>query len=238
MDGIAQFGRYLAILDGDLRQRVAANFRLVELPGVTVPSATIGQARIGDVLVDGDVQAAGAIYASTHLKVGPLGIGSQGPVSGSPGGSICSWQKYTLSNDGAHFTSNNVAGIAIPASEIARPVLFALPPRGKIEKISIKTTTACSGIGFRTCTSTVGDSIGGETYYTNSIYDLHAAVSDTNFQDAMPGFAASGVTVPLLRASATYAGSNIMAVLTANQNWNAHALNLVVDYDICWAGLP
>ena len=236
-DGIAQFGKYLTVLDGDFRQRLAANFVLIDLSGIDAASATIGQAKIGDVLVDGDLNA-GAVYARTHLKVGPLGIGSQGPISGSPGGSICSWQKYRLSNDGVYFTVNGLATITIPASEIARPTLFALPPRGKIEKISLKTIAACSGNGFLTCTTTVGDSVGGDEYYTSSSYDLHIAVSDANFQDAMPGFAASGVNVPLLHSSATFAGSDVKAILTANRNWNASALHLVVDYEVCWSTLP
>lgn len=134
---------------------------------------------------------------------------------------------YTVSNNGTNFTVNGVAGIAIPAAVTASPVLFALPAKGRVLGVSEKTTTAWSGTGFTSFAETIGDSVGGTTYYNSNAYDLDAAVGNTNFQN----------TAGLFK-SASYAGSNVVVVITANQNLNTNAITGVTDIEVCWVTLP
>jgi hypothetical protein len=137
---------------------------------------------------------------------------------------VCSL--YTLSNNGTNWTVNGVPGIAIPSAMSSSPVLFALPARGKILWSTVKTTTAWSGTGFTSFGITIGDSVGGTTFYTSSSYDMFVAVSNTNFQDSV------------MFKSATFAGSNVVAVLTANQNLNANTITGVTAIDVCSVVIP
>lgn len=163
------------------------------------------------------------------------------PVS-TPGATVPSCAKYTLSNNGTNWTVNGAAGTAIPAATATTtgtsPVLFALPAKGQIHSIQAKTTTAWSGTGFTSMTLSIGDSAGSTTSYTSTTYNMFAATGNTNFQVAMPGFTASGHNVPLLLSSITYAGSNVLAAITGNQNLNANTITGVTDIDICWVTLP
>jgi hypothetical protein len=117
-------------------------------------------------------------------------------------------------------------------------VLFALPAKGEIDSITTKTTVTWFSVGMTSAKSTVGDSVGGGMSYTSATYNLLTAVGNTNFQNARPGFTVSGNDVPLLIPKVTYAGSNVMATLTSNQNWNAAPITGSTDYTICWKTLP
>ena len=164
------------------------------------------------------------------------GTGLPGVIVNDAPNSTC--RTYTLSNNGTNFLVNSTTGIAIPASTAASVVLFPLPAKGMLQSLRIKSTTAWTGTGFTSATISIGDSVGGTTYYTSTTYDMHAATGNTNFQEAASGFTAAGTTVPLLHTADTYAGSNVIAALTANQNWNANPLTGVTDITACWITLP
>jgi len=84
--------------------------------------------------------------------------------------------------------------------------LVALPAKAKILGITIKSATAFSGSGFTDVSMTIGDGT-THTAYVSSSYDLDAAVSNTNFSDTD------------LYKSTSFASGNIVARLTANQNF-------------------
>jgi hypothetical protein len=143
---------------------------------------------------------------------------------GDPSSPRC--DRFTLSNNGTNWTVNGTVGAAIAAATTQSVTLFALPARGKITGITTKTSTAWNGTGFTTLTSTVGDSVGGATTYMSSAYDLTAAASNTNFLDAA------------VFKSSTFAGSNVQAALTANQNLNANTITGTADFIVCWCTIP
>jgi len=163
--------------------------------------------------------------AQTYAKAAKL--------SAAPGGLVHTCGTYTLNNNGTNWTvafngGTAVVGAAIAASATQSVTLFALPARGKItDIITTKTTTAWSGTAFTTITSTIGDSVGGTTYYTSSPFENTAATSNTNYQDAVP-----------LKSSASYAGSNVSVSLTANQNLNAQTITGITDFSVCWETIP
>jgi hypothetical protein len=117
-------------------------------------------------------------------------------------------------------------GVAISAATTQAVPLWYIGPKYKLTKVSVKTTTAWSGTGFTTLTATIGDSVGGTTYYLPGSYDMTAAVSNTNFSDSV------------LLKSATWAGSNLTLALTANQNLNANTLTGGLDITACVASIP
>jgi hypothetical protein len=135
--------------------------------------------------------------------------------------------KYTLSNNGTNWTvavngGTPAVGAAISGAATQSVVLFALPSNGIVTGADIKTTTAWSGTGFTLLTTTLGDSVGGATLYDSVPYDLAATVTNTNFFDSS------------LFKHGSYAGSNVVAALTANQNLNANTITGAVDFRVCW----
>jgi hypothetical protein len=199
-----------------------------------------------------------AIYASVAVSIsgsGNQGISTSWTVPGvySPtvtenlttaaGSATPSCSVYTVSSNGSSFTvavNRGTArpGAVIPASPTASVVLFALPAKGEIDSITTKTTVTWFSVGMTSAKSTIGDSVGGGMSYTSATYNLLTAIGNTNFQNARPGFTVSGNDVPLLIPKVTYAGSNVMATLTSNQNWNAAPITGSTDYAICWKTLP
>lgn len=167
---------------------------------------------------------------STFSEVNPLPLVASALNTTAPGGNVESCATYTLGNNGTNWTvavngGTAVAGAAIAAATSQSVALFSLPAGGFLTgRIVSKTSTAWSGSGFTSFTSTIGDSVGGATKYTSSTYDMAAAVGDTNFQDTAP---AAGLS--------TFAGSTVNAVITANQNLNTSAITGATDYRICWA---
>ena len=150
-------------------------------------------------------------------------------IPGSPDLPTCT--RYRLSNNGTNWTvavngGTATVGAAIAASATQQVVLFALAANSMIAGIDIKTSTAWSGTGFTSITTTVGDSAGSATSYTSSTYEQTAAVSNTNFQDSA------------LFKHITFAGSNVVAALTANQNLNANTITGSTDFRICVASIP
>lgn len=137
---------------------------------------------------------------------------------------------YTLSNDGSSWTvAVNGAPAAsgppmAPAATQDIP-LFALPPRGTITGVRVKTTTAWAGAGFSSFNLSIGDSAGGPAFYA-AAYDLAAAQSETNFNGAA------------LFKSATDAGSQVIAHITTDAALNASPITGAVEVDVCWVKLP
>jgi hypothetical protein len=199
-----------------------------------------------------------AIYASVAVSIS--GSGNQGistywttPTVYTPtvtenlttaaGSTVPSCSVYTLSNNGSNFTVAVNRGTAlpvltIPSSTIASVVLFPLSAKSEIDSITTKTTSAWSSSGMTTATSTVGDSAGTGKSYTSTAYNLMAVVGNTNFQSARTGFSVSGTNAPLLASKVTYGGSNVIATLTSNQNWNTAPVSGTTDYAVCWKTLP
>lgn len=169
-------------------------------------------------------------FTGTGVSCADSGGITQCTITGS-GTPSYACHTYALSNNGTNWTvavdgGGAVAGAAIAASATQSVTLFALGARLKVVGLASKTTTAWSGTGFTSFDSTVGDSVGGTTFYTSIAYDLDAAVTNTNFQDAT------------MWKSATYAGSNVQAVITANQNLTTNPITGVAEYQICTATLP
>lgn len=122
-----------------------------------------------------------------------------------------------------------VTGASLTAAATTQNIiLFALSSRAKIVGITMKSTIAFSATGLASMTVDIGDSVGGNTFYTAVAYNLFAAVSNTNFSDG-PG--------PIYK-SATFAGSNVLAHFTANQNMNANPITGSVGIDVCTVTLP
>ena len=146
------------------------------------------------------------------------------------------WLRFTVSNNAAtNWTlaaNGNTAGpaAAIAAATSQSVPLYFLGPKYQVCGVQLKANTAFTATGLTTLTATVGDSVGGSTFYTSTTYDLMAAPGNTNFQ----------AKIPALAAASTYAGSNVTLELTgANQNLNAQA-NLAgsVDVRLCIQAIP
>ena len=67
--------------------------------------------------------------------------------------------------------------------------LYYVGAKYKIAKTSVKTTTAFTGT--TTLTTSIGDSVGGATFYDAANRDLMAAVANNNFHDASPNLSAT-----------------------------------------------
>ena len=159
--------------------------------------------------------------------------GASGASNAGAGGtgSTPSCTLYTLANNGTNWTTaaNSAppsTGPAIASSNTQDVPLFGLPPRGTITGIREKTTTAWSGAGFTTLNLSVGDSVGGPSFYTPPSYSLTAAATNTNFRNT-----------PLF-LGATDAGSIVTAHITANAALNSAAITGSLAIDICWVTLP
>ena len=74
---IALFGKEIVILDDN------SILHVLEIPGLSIPSLNVDQLHVGTLIADQDIRAEGTILANTGLKAGPVGTGSQGPVSGT-----------------------------------------------------------------------------------------------------------------------------------------------------------
>ncbi len=156
-------------------------------------------------------------------------VTSSGSTSGSSSTPSCTL--YTLANNGTNWTTavNSApptTGLAIASADTQDVPLFGLPPRGTITGIREKTTAAWTGTGFTSLNLSVGDSAGGPAFYTPPSYNLTAAATNTNFRNT-----------PLF-LSATDAGSNVTAHITANAALNSAAITGAVAIDVCWVTLP
>lgn len=78
--GIDFFGKYL-LLAGN-RFGVASQFAILELPGFVVPSVTAGSVQAEQISAK-EIRTNGPLSSDTGVSAGPMGVGSQGPVSGS-----------------------------------------------------------------------------------------------------------------------------------------------------------
>jgi len=121
--------------------------------------------------------------------------------------------------------SGSPADILALAAGLTQDVpIYFVGAKYKIPKTSVKTTTAFAGTA--TLTASIGDSVGGATFYDSTNYNLQAAVSNSNFRDASPN------------TSATWAGSNLqLHVISTVQNIssiNAGAM----DVTLCVSSIP
>jgi len=202
---------------------VPATTTLLVKNNTDTSGVTLFAVRAGDGQSTNNLQEWQTETGTVVARVSPTGGLLAVAESGS---NVSACNKYTLTNNGTNWTVNGVVGAAIAANTTQSVTLFALPTRGKVQGITEKTTTAWSGTGFTSFAETIGDSVGGTTFYSAVSYDLDAAVGNTNFQDTA------------LFKSATFAGSNVQAVLTANQNLNTNTITGVTDIDVCWVSLP
>jgi hypothetical protein len=118
-------------------------------------------------------------------------------------------------------TATNTAKAAALTQSIT---LFALSPLMRVTSYTAKTSTAFAGT--TTLTSTLGDSVGTTTSYSSTLYDLKAAVSNTNFQDSGAG----GITLP---KHVTEAGSNVIVGLISTVANISSISAGSVDYRVC-----
>lgn len=94
----------------------------------------------------------------------------------------------------------------------------------KIAKTTVATTTAFTGTA--TLTSSIGDSVGGATFYDATNFDLKAAVASANFHDASPNI------------SATSAGSYLQLHFIATTNNLSSISAGAVDVTVCVSNIP
>jgi hypothetical protein len=125
------------------------------------------------------------------------------------------WQKVTI------------AYTAISTASTTNTVtLLALAARQMVAGLVIKHSTAFAGTSITALTVTVGDSVGGTTFYSDALFSLTQAVSNTTF------------LVSNVQALASFAGSNLTATFTAT-GANLSALTAgSVDFYVALATLP
>jgi len=174
------------------------------------------------IFTAGNVPQPGDVLLASYRTGGS----AQSGLSSIP---VCT--KYTLSNNGTNWTtavngSAVVSGSAISAATTQDVTLFSLPAKGIVTGVREKTSTAWSGTGFTTLSLSVGDSVGGTSFYTAPSYDLRAAVSATNFRNTQ------------IFKNSTDAGSNVTAHIAGNQNLNTAAIAGSVDIEVCAVVLP
>jgi len=163
-------------------------------------------------------------YDGASLRYGTI-YGSNTPV----------WILYQLAglangaggctNANGCWSVNGGTAVAQAAAVTQDVVLFALPAKGYVDGMRIKTNVVCSGA--TTATAGLGTA-STHAYYRDHTYDIAAAVSDTNKTDVL---AATG--------SDTAAGVNVVASLvTTVENVDALADTCKVDYWVKWGVLP
>ncbi len=168
-----------------------------------------------------------------HAQLGGGGIIGTRPVTPA----IPEWQRFRVTK-----IANGVAGCAnangcwqvnsgTPVAAIAgltqALVLFQLPAGGFVHGARLKSRVACSGA--TTITVSLGVT-GNVTFFVSSLYDLIAAVADTNFSTTLAAGAAG---------STTNAAINVVAGLTTTvQNIDAIANGCSFDAWVHWASLP
>lgn len=123
---------------------------------------------------------------------------------------------YTLAANGTAWTASTTQDIT----------LFALPAKGIVTGVREKTIAAWNGSGFTTLSLSIGDSVGGPTFYTAAGYDLTAPAGNTNFRNTQ------------LFKSSTDAGSNVIAHITANAPLNSATITGTINIDVCSVVLP
>lgn len=157
------------------------------------------------------------------------------PLATTPGGMVSAWALYQLAGvangvggctdaDGC-WSVNGGTAVAQAADVTQDAVLFALPAKGYVESIRIKTNTACTGA----TTANVGlGTTGTHAYYRDHTYDIAAAVSATNKSDTI---AATG--------SDTAAATNVVASLVTTVE-NVHDIvdTCKIDFWVKWGVLP
>jgi hypothetical protein len=102
--------------------------------------------------------------------------------------------------------------------------LYYVGAKYTIAKTRVITTTAFTGVA--TLTTSIGDSVGGATFYDANVFDLKAAVSNTNFHDADPN------------AGASLAGSQLQLHVIATTNNIASISAGAVDVTVCVSNIP
>jgi lysophospholipase L1-like esterase len=144
------------------------------------------------------------------------------------------WLRFTVSNNGTSTwtiaPNGNTAGpsIAIPSATSSSIPIYYLGPKYKLCGAELKTTTQFSATGLTTLQATIGDSVGGSTFYSSSQYNMMTAPGATNFQDTQ------------ILNSKTWAGSNVtLEINGANQNLNAQSnLAGAIDVSLCVTSVP
>jgi hypothetical protein len=102
--------------------------------------------------------------------------------------------------------------------------LYYVGAKYKIAKTTVATTTAFTGTA--TLTTSIGDSVGGATFYDANVFDLKAAVSNTNFHDADPS------------AGASLGGSMLQLHVISTTNNVASISAGAVDVTVCVSNIP
>ncbi len=215
-----------------------ATFQLANGP---TPAASLVLFRNGLALQTGfDFTLSGSAIAFQPTSVPQPGdvlqafyrsVSSTQQSASSPSSATPSCTLYSVGNIGSNWvtTVNGTTvtlGPAIQSSNVQDVPLFTLPARGTITGVREKTTLAWSGANITTFTLSVGDSVGGGSFYTAPGYDLTAPAANTNFRGTA------------LFKGATDAGSTVVAHLTSNVTLSAVSISGAVDIDVCWVTLP
>jgi hypothetical protein len=156
----------------------------------------------------------------------------------APGGPTPACARYTLGSNNAVWTVSVNGAAATPREPISASTsqavtLFTLPPRGVVTGMVIKSDRPFTGRGFDSFTMSIGDSLGNEAdctkrdcYTSGRTYDLAKPPSDTNF-----------LAISEYKFS-SFAGSNVIANIQANQNLNTAPIAGQVEVVACWLVAP
>lgn len=148
------------------------------------------------------------------------------------------WNKYSLvaiangvngcaAADGC-WQVNGVLGANKTAGLTQNITIFAIPARGFVSRLRIKTAVAFTGTA--TAIATLGTTA-SNVFYLTATYNLQTAVSDTNYAPSTGALANVG--------SDTAAGTNfVLGLTTTVQNITSIAAGSAVDIWVLWSTLP
>jgi hypothetical protein len=143
------------------------------------------------------------------------------------------WVRYRVTLGASGWTvSKNGATAGAPVSAEADTsqdvVLFSKVARQRIENLQVKTATACAGA----TTILLGAGVASSgALFLAALYDVKAAVSDTNYS--------TGIAAALLSGGTTFAAENVTArVATTVENVSAITTGCAFDVFVLTSLLP
>lgn len=151
------------------------------------------------------------------------GIYNANAVMKALGSSVSICSVFTVGVNSTNWTLNansngSFQGATIAATTIQAIPIFYLGPGYYLTSVQIHVTIPFSASGLTSGTANIGDSIGGNTYFTSGNTDLRTT-SDTG-------------RISTLNTT----GNTINFVVTGNQNWSTSTLTGSADVTLCIAG--
>ncbi len=190
----------------------------------TYPAPTLATQAANTVLCNATGSTAAPTACTSSDLVNSLGMVVATPMNPGP---IVQSAKWTVANSGSNFLITNpdatTSTVAKAAGVTQSVVMFALPAKAVITSCYIKSNTAFTGT--LTLTGSVG--VTGSLTGCLGVYDLQAAVSNTNLS-------AAALTTPIV----SIAGTNlILALVSTIDNLTSVSAGSVSVW-ITWSILP